>query len=291
MEKRIRAKTSRTAEIKCLERALSYYEKNKLYRSDDYVAPVIMPFFLKGLAKLSVLGYFYRLFTVKGVYEYVIARTKYIDEAFDKNLENAEQVLIFGAGFDSRSIRFKDKTKHAKYFELDSTITQNARIKRFKEMNIEVPPNVVFIPIDFDKDSLSQKLDEYGFKRNKVCLFLLEGLTMYLDPRSIDATFKLISGYAGKDSIVIFDYIYASVTRRENLYDGEKELYDAVSKAGEKFTFGIERGKIEEFLSKYDLSLVEEVTADVLEKRYFTDQEGKVVGRVTGTHSLVLSKK
>ena len=284
-------KTSRTAEMKCLERAISYYENNELLRADDNIAPVIMPSFFSGLAKLRLLKPAYRLFAPSGIYEYVVARTKYIDEAFEKNLKNVEQVLIFGAGFDSRSIRFKDKAAHTSFFELDSPITQGAKIGRLKEKKVAVPSNVVFIPIDFDRDSLSQKLDEHDFKRNKVCLFLLEGLTMYLDPASIDATFKLISEYAGAGSIIIFDYIYASVVRRENLYEDEKKVYESVLKAGEKWTFGIEKGEVGAFLSEYGLTLVDEATSEVLEKRYLTDRKGRLVARVTGTHALATARK
>jgi len=277
--------------MKCLERAISYYEKDELLRADDHIAPVIMPSFFNVLAKLGLLKPAYMLLAPGGIYEYVVARTKYIDEAFEKNLNSVEQVLIFGAGFDSRSIRFKDKAAHAYFFELDSSITQNAKIGRLKEKKVDVPSNVIFVPIDFDRDSLSRKLDEHGFKRNKACLFLLEGLTMYLDPASVDTTFKLISEYAGAGSIIIFDYIYASVVRRENLYEDEKKVYGSVLKAGEKWTFGIEKGELGAFLSKYGLTLVDEATSEVLEKRYLTDGKGRLVARVTGTHALATARK
>jgi methyltransferase (TIGR00027 family) len=290
-ERRIQTKTSRTAEMKCLERAISYYEKDGPLKSNDYIAPMILPSFFRGLGKLGLLGTAYRLFRLSGIYEYVVVRTKYIDNAFKDNLNKVEQVLVFGAGFDSRAVRFQNDTKHAKFFELDSPVTQGAKVQRFKEKKIEVPSNVVFIPIDFDKDPLPQKLDEYGFKKDKVCLFLLEGVTMYLDPASVDATFKLISEYSAAGSIVIFDYIYASVVRQENLYEGEKKVYDAVLKAGEKWTFGIEKGEVNAFLSKYSLTPVNEATASDLEKMYLTGRNGKLAGRVTGTHALVTAKK
>ena len=277
--------------MKCLERAISYYENDGPLKSDDYIAPVILPSFFRGLGKLRLLGPAYRLLALTGIYEYVVVRTKYIDSAFKENLNKVEQVLVFGAGFDSREIRFKNEAKRTRFFELDSPATQGAKIQRFKEKKIEVPSNVVFIPIDFDRDSLSQKLGEYGFKKNKVCLFLLEGVTMYLDPASIDVTFKLISEYAAPGSIVIFDYIYASVVRRENLYEGEKKVYDSVLKAGEKWTFGIEKGEINAFLSKFGLTLANEATASDLEKMYLTGRNGKLAGRVTGTHALVTAKK
>jgi len=53
----------------------------------------------------------------------------------------------------------------------------------------------------------------------------------------------------------------------------------------------IEKGDVREFLLKYGLALVEEATAEDLEKRYFMDSRGRLAGRVTGTHSLVTAKK
>ena len=291
MKKRIETKTSRTAEMTCLVRAISYYEKDACYRTDDYLAPQIIPSFLNLLARLSICKYVYKHFAPQEIYAYVIARTKYIDAIFAGNLGKIEQILIFGAGFDSRAIRFHEKLQQVNFFELDSPITQNAKIKRLQEKKIAIPSNITYIPIDFAKESLPQKLDEAGFIQNKACLFLLEGLTIYLDPQSIDATFKLISEYAGKESIIIFDYVYASVIRQEKTYHGEKELYQSVSTVGEKWSFGIEKGEIGNFLSKYDFTLLDEATAEILEQKYFRNQAGDLAGRITGTHALVTAKK
>lgn len=289
MGRRIEEKVSLTAQMTCLIRALSYYENKILYKSDDYIAPMLLPSFLELLAKLRAFRNIYRLLAPKGIYEYVIARTKYIDNLIKINGDHFEQVLLFGAGFDSRSIRFKDTLKYASFFELDSLITQNAKLKLFHEKKISIPPNVVFIPINFEKESASQKLEEYGFQREKVCLFLLEGLTMYLDAKSIDTTFKLISNYAGKDSMVVFDYVHKSVIRHEDIYLGEREVSQMVSVFGEKWSFGIERGKISNFLSHYGLYLIDESDSLALEKRYFT--QDKSTHHVNETHSVVIAKK
>ena len=46
MRKRIKVKVSKTAQLTCRGRALSYYSKDKYYKSDDYIAPIFMSLFL-----------------------------------------------------------------------------------------------------------------------------------------------------------------------------------------------------------------------------------------------------
>jgi len=288
MVRRIESKTSRTAEFTCLGRALSYTEKRVQYQSDDYVSMVIVNSLVKLLIGIPPCRS--RLIRVypAGMYEYVISRTKYIDSEFKKALqEGVEQVLIFGAGFDSRGVRFQDIAKNARVFELDVPVTQTAKIKRYKEKGIIIPENLVFVPIDFETQSIPERLMESGFRKGAKSLFLLEGLTMYLQPESVDKTFKTIRELAGAGSRVVFDHIYASVLRRENLYEGEEELYRSVSKENEGFCFGIEKGGVDEFLAGYGLRALSIMDSDALEDMFFKDEQGKLLARVNGTHCIV----
>jgi methyltransferase (TIGR00027 family) len=293
MARRIESKTSRTAEFTCMIRFQSYLEKREHYKSDDDISQVIMNSLFKFLFKLPpVRSYFSKNVYAPGMYEYVIARTKFIDSEFIKTLqEGVEQVLIFGAGFDSRGIRFRNLSKNAVVFELDAPVTQRVKLDRYKEKGIEIPENLVFIPIDFDRESLPQRLEESGFKKGKKSLFILEGLTMYLQPKSVDNTFKLIREISGTGSRVVFDHIYASILRRENLYEGEEELYLGVLKRNEKFCFGIEKGNINAFLYGYGFDALSIMNSDALEDMFFKDAQGKPAARVNGTHCIVTAVK
>ena len=42
-EKRIESKTSRNAEFTCMIRASSFDENTNQYKSDDYIAPILIP--------------------------------------------------------------------------------------------------------------------------------------------------------------------------------------------------------------------------------------------------------
>ena len=114
---------------------------------------------------------------------------------------------------------------------------------------------------------------------------------MYLQPESVYMTFRTIQEYAGQESWIVFDYVYASVLRNEGTYYGETGIRKNVSSAGEQWHFGIDRGKIEPFLTRYEMQLIDHKDAKDLEKAYFSDSNGKILGRVNGTHCLVTAGK
>jgi len=276
MSKRIESKVSITALGTCLMRATSYYEKDPCYKSEDFIASMIIPWYLNAMAKYHISRSVLKkaLFKVPSIYEYIISRTKFIDEIFNSLAENVDQVLIFGAGFDSRAMRFRNQLKNARVFELDAQVTQQAKINRFVKRKIDFPMNLKFISIDFTKESLVEKLDKAGFKKNSRCLFLLEGLTYYLDQESIDNTLNLISDYSSKESVLVFDYASASIVKQEEI-NGDtkiKKHYQTLVKAGERPGFMIE-GEIQDFLAKYKFGLIEEVDSAQLAEKYFCKED------------------
>jgi methyltransferase (TIGR00027 family) len=285
MERRIEEKSSRTAAMTCSSRAASYYEENPCYRSNDHVATLLVPWFVKFFSKVGFLRkLFLSKFAPKGVYEYVIARTKYIDHVFI-----FEQVLIFGAGFDTRSIRLFRNKSNVKVFEVDAEVTQKAKLGRLREVGVPIPDNTKYIGIDFNKDDPMERLIANGFQYGRRCLFILEGLLMYLDDDAVDKTFHLIHDLSGEGSLVVFDYVYSSVIRGEGRYYGE-ELKKNVIDAGEPWIFGFEEGKVGQYLLNHGFNIEEECNTEILEKRYFTSYDGALLGHINGTHSIILAK-
>ena len=293
IEKRIERTTSRTAAMTCMSRAASYLESNRNYHSDDHIAVKILPRFIRVLIHISLFrNLLVRFLAPIGVYEYVIARTKYIDAVFEKTLaDRFDQILIFGAGYDTRALRFQDKALDTRIFELDELHTQQAKIKQLRKCNLSIPSNLVFIAIDFEKESLSQKLDMAKFQEGQRNLFILEGLLMYLQPESVQETFQIIREYGSKGNRVVFDYIQASVLRHENTLYGEAELVKSVHKSGEPWRFGIEPGEIELFAVTQGFEVYDHKCAQELEVIYFQDIDARMVGRVNGTHCIVTMER
>ena len=166
---RIETKSSRTAGFTCFSRAASYVDKRECYSGSDDITYMLVPTFLKLLLKSGWLFKLFRqFFFPKGIYEYVIARTKQFDAVFSEALEQGfDQILIFGAGFDSRALRFSKLNKGTIVFELDAPITQQDKLKEYLLKRLVVPENLIFVPIDFNKESLAEKTAQAGFIEGK----------------------------------------------------------------------------------------------------------------------------
>ena len=277
----------------CLSRAASYVDKRECYSGPDGIAYVLVPTFFKLLLESRwLLKLFSRRFFPNGIYEYVIARTKYFDAVFAEAMEHGfDQILIFGAGFDSRALRFSKLNKATRVFELDAPITQQEKLKAYQSKKLVIPENLVFVPINFNKESLAEKIAQAGFIAGRKSLFLLEGVTMYLSQDAIENTFRFIEDASGSRSLIVFDYIYAGVLRKENKYYGERDIYKTVATAGEEWTFALEQGEVERFLSKYGFQQKDHSGTQELEGRYFRNSRGFIVGKINGTHAIVTGIK
>ena len=291
--KRIETATSRTAEWTCVTRASSYLEREEYYRSGDELALLLIPAFVRVMLRLAFIrAIYHHLLAPKGLYEYVIARTRYIDAAFRQALSDRfDQIVLLGAGFDTRALRFRAELGSVKVYELDAPFTQVAKIKRYSQSGLSVPPNVAFVAIDFDVDSLAAKLDEIGLHGDRRCLFILEGVLMYLQPKSADTTLSTIGTFAGRGSRLVFDYAKSSVLRGEkNLY-GETEVTRAVGRANEQWHFGIDPTQVASYLSRFGFELRDHRNSEDLEKMYFQAPDGRLVGRINGTQCLITAER
>jgi methyltransferase (TIGR00027 family) len=283
--RRIETRPSSTAVIMCLARAASYKDNRECYSGPDNIAHMLIPTFFKLLFKSSwLLRLYMRFIYQKGMYEYVIARTKYINSIFSQALkQDFNQIVIFGAGFDSRALRFQKLNINTKIFEMDAPITQIVKRKAFRANKLIDPQNLTFVPIDFNKDNLAGKNKLAGFVAGKKSLFILEGITMYLSPESINNTFTYISEVSGVGSLIVFDYIYSGVLRGENKYYGENNAAKYMANLGEAWTFSLEENGLDNFLNKYGFKIQDDSHAKDLENRCFCNSKGIIVGKINGT--------
>jgi methyltransferase (TIGR00027 family) len=205
-----------------------------------------------------------------GVQEFLIARARYIDDYLQACIDDGiEQLVILGAGFDSRAYRFEALKGQAKVFEVDHPATQQVKIERLKKILGALPTHVVFVPIDFESESLEKRLPECGYEKQRKTLFIWEGVVCYLPAEAVDRTLAFVANNSGAGSSIIFDYIYAAVIRG-TLKRGETAAMRRNRwLTGEALVFGIEEGQIEEFLQRRGFAHIQNATSADL-KVYFT---------------------
>lgn len=265
---------SRTAETAAAPRALeSQKPMDQRICYDPFAEKFLKPTFtLLGETRVPkfLANWMYERI-LPGFFGFTVARTRHIDEIVQTCVENGlEQLVILGAGYDSRAYRFEQLKKQVRVFELDHPATQQVKVTKLKEILGSLPKHVVLVPIDFTQQTLSQRLFESGYEKERNTLFIWEGVTYYMTPEAVDVTLAFVVDNSGEGSSIVFDYTHPSVvegscTRRE-----AKMFLRGADSFGEPLRFGIAKGTIEGFLTQRGFGQVNNVTSEWLKQRYFT---------------------
>jgi hypothetical protein len=101
----------------------------------------------------------------------------------------------------------------------------------------------------------------------------------------------MLSALAGKGSETVFDRVLSSVLKNEGISDEARKITRPLSRSGEQWRFGIEKNEVGRFLETHGFKLVKHLDAHQLERKYFKDESGQIVGHVNGTHCLVKAIK
>jgi methyltransferase (TIGR00027 family) len=104
------------------------------------------------------------------------------------------QYVILGAGLDSFAYRRHDLLGGLRVFEVDHPATQYWKRQRLAELGVELPEPLVFAPVDFERQTLRQGLEQAGFKFDQRAVFSWVGVTMYLTLDAIYATLATMAG-------------------------------------------------------------------------------------------------
>ena len=189
-----------------------------------------------------------------------IARTRLIDDwASDEVAAGAQQVLILGAGFDSRAWRLS-AFRDLPVFEVDHPATSAVKRKQIEALGASTS-RVTFVPIDFDRESLSATLLNAGFQVDRRTLVIWEGVTNYLTAEAVDATLRWV-GALTEGSRLIFTYVDADVLGGSNRFQDAARPRLAVKSAGEPWTFGFHPRELPLYLKERGLKLIKDLDAN-----------------------------
>ena len=107
------------------------------------------------------------------------ARTKFFDDQLLGALSRGvDQIVIIGAGYDDRALRFR--SPGVRFFEIDHPGTQADKSRRLASMNADLD-NLHLAPADFRRDDIGEVLASSGHDPLSPSLFICEGVIVYLD--------------------------------------------------------------------------------------------------------------
>jgi len=282
----VEEKSSETAMFAALRRAIAQKDYGNDKFGPDHFAEYFLPphfrFFIKFQKIRENTKAKFNEF-LPGLNEYMIARTAWGDELFlDALKKEYPQIVLLGAGYDSRAYRFAEFNKATKIFELDIAPTQNWKKKALKKAKIDLPKNLTLAPINFNTESLEDVLEKAGYDSDKKTLFIWEGVSYYLEAESVDATLGFVREFSHPDSVIAFDYVVPLSSENADAF-GVASFFETMKKehGDEALIFAIDEGKAESFLAERDLEMIGHLENEEIEKKFLTDENGSLVGPMT----------
>jgi methyltransferase (TIGR00027 family) len=111
------------------------------------------------------------------------ARTRFFDDQVLASISaGVGQIVILGAGYDDRALRFR--SAGVRFFELDHPATQADKARRLRALQADASePRLV--PADFRHDDVAAVLGGCGHDATRPSLFICEGLLVYLEQSAI----------------------------------------------------------------------------------------------------------
>ena len=266
---------SRTATFVALYRAIESSRSATTRLFEDPFAPAFLPWRFRcalHLSRLPVVGAVLPWSLVDGHWAgprgTVAVRTRYIDDLLADALRGGvDQVVILGAGFDSRAYRIR-RIEQTRVFEVDHPATQARKRAVIARRLGALPAHVTLVSIDFTTSTLDTVMADAGYRREARTFFICEGVTHYLSAQAVDTMFRYVALNSAVGSQLVFTYIHRGILDGSVSFVGADTSLATVRRAGEPYTFGFDPVELPQYLAARHLTLIEDVGASAYRERY-----------------------
>ena len=272
-----------TAEGAAATRAIFHLHPDANVRNEDHMAMALVhPAYWHYSSMTDDFDAAYRAIQAFGWTSsfFINARTKHIDGILKQAAaEGVGQVVNLGAGYDSRAYRYREAMPDVKFFEIDLPQMVEEKKRRLKAAFGQVAGHVVFVPIDFNEQTIPGALEAAGYDPGVKTLFIWEGGTMYISGTAVKRTLRFIASRAASGSSVVYDYVPLAVVEGDFAeYPDMRGLADWARYRGEPFVFGIPEGEGSSYLEALGLEVLSDIGPREMEARYLTRGDGTLDG-------------
>ena len=250
------------------------YPKEKRLFEDPYSEKLLPPLFKFFIAPMRSPKRFDRMIQSRekkypGELGWMLCRTRYIDDVLKNSItkKGMKAVVNLGSGMDCRAY-YIPGIESKKYFEVDHPSVIKKKKAKLKKILGRLPNHVVFVPVDFEKQSLDTELKRAKYNLSSKTLFIWEGVTHYLSKEANDSTLKYVA-QASSGSNIVFTYVLKSFIDGKEIKEGLEGTYKRFCKKNNPlWIYGLDPTDIGNYLSQYSLFLIEDIGSDEVKERY-----------------------
>jgi methyltransferase (TIGR00027 family) len=225
----------------------------------------------------------------KSLRAFLVARSRYAEDELARAVSDGiRQCVVLGAGLDTFAYRNPFATAGLRVLEVDHPATQAWKREQLRAAQINIPPETVFVPVDYERETIADGLQRAGFATHQKAFFSWLGVTPYLTDRAFVETMSFIASMPS-GSGVVFDY----AVPRASLKFLERLAFDRISarvkSAGEPFQLFFDVKELQERLRGMGFTHLEDLGIEEINARYFQGRADKL--RVRGALGRIVSAR
>jgi methyltransferase (TIGR00027 family) len=213
---------------------------------------------------------------------FMVARSRYAEDELVRAVANGvKQYVVLGAGLDT----FACRNPHAglRVFEVDHPDTQAWKRERLQSAEMFVPSSLTFVPIDFERQTLDEGMQESGFDGSAPAFFSWLGVTPYLTREACMSTLSFIAKLR-PGSGVVFDFAVDPALLNAGQRQALEALAQRVARYGEPFQLFFDPARLQEELRALGFSRTEFLQSKQLNERYFMNRADELMVRGSVGH-------
>lgn len=202
----------------------------------------------------------------------LVLRSRYAeDELASAWRGGVRQCVVLGAGLDTLALRMPHPG--LRIFEVDHPDTQHWKLAELRENGLKPGPEVTYVPVDFETQTLARQLAQAGLRRDQPVFFTWLGVTMYLSRDAVMRTLDYVARDCAPGSAIVFDYLVAEALLSSEDRAARARLALAVEQVGEPWISQFEPRGLSSDLGGLGFSRIEDLDQARAQQRYFSDRD------------------
>ncbi|MFI5178831.1 MAG: class I SAM-dependent methyltransferase [Vicinamibacterales bacterium] len=168
--------------------------------------------------------------TAQALRSHVVVRSRYSEDCLAEAVAGGVgQYVILGAGLDTFAWRQPEWARSLRIYEVDQPASQEDKQARLARAGLTVPANLTFVPVDFEVETLSARLEDAGVDRRQPVFYSWLGVMPYLHEAAIDDVLRVIAAGAPHTEVVL------SFAPRDEPGRGPSRVEVMAASVGEQF--------------------------------------------------------
>jgi methyltransferase (TIGR00027 family) len=213
---------------------------------------------------------------------FTAARSRIAEDALSGAVERGtRQIVILGAGLDTFALRCPHGARQIRIYEVDHPATQAWKLERLAEAQIALPPSLIFVPVDFERDDLREALAGAGFQQKSPAFFTCLGVVPYLTQEAVVSILDYVASI--QNSEVVFDYTEPPQAFSEEMRELVTKRTEQLEKMNERWASRFEPADIAAILRSHGFSDIEDVNFQEIKSRFGRAVHGLAPGQA-GLH-------